>query len=237
DEPVPGRHQGPGREHGGGREPEPERPRARPVPARRARRPRHRPAEPGAHERPRHEHGHLGGRGRVRAPDAALPLPPGLRRSVDRGHAADRRRLRPHREPGRAEGEVRGGAPAMTQRFDAETVTEAMASPRWSALVRTGLDLSAVATWDPAVVRESRVLAPAEAPAPCVPRPPTETWGPSPPAPPPPGGRPPVPPPPVLDPGAPRPAGGPLRWAPPDAPLRGTMPAASANPLQLPPLP
>src|SRR5262249_753208 len=121
-------------------------------------------AEPGGDERPWHEHGHVGGWGRVRAPDAALPVPAGLRRSVDRGHAADRRRLRPHREPGRAEGEVRGGAPAMTQRFDAETVTEAMASPRWSALVRTGLDLSAVATWDPAVVRESRVLVPVAAP-------------------------------------------------------------------------
>jgi hypothetical protein len=125
----------------------------------------------------------------------------------------------------------------MTQRFDAETVTKAMASPRWSALVRTGLDLSAVVTWDPGIVRESRVLVPIDVQALYVPQGSTENMVRIPLALTAPDGQPPVPPTPVLDPGAPRPAGVHLHWAPPDALLRGTMTEASANRLQLPPLP
>ena len=35
-----------------------------------------------------------------------------------------------------------------------------MASPRWSALVRTGVDAATIGTWDPGLVRDTRVLVP-----------------------------------------------------------------------------
>jgi len=38
----------------------------------------------------------------------------------------------------------------MSERFDSDTVLKAMASPRWSALVRTDLDAAGVIHWDPA---------------------------------------------------------------------------------------
>ena len=48
----------------------------------------------------------------------------------------------------------------MSDRFDAETIAKATASPRWSALVRTGVDAATVGTWDPGLVRDTRVLVP-----------------------------------------------------------------------------
>ena len=43
-----------------------------------------------------------------------------------------------------------------------EAVAKAMTSARWATLVRTGLDLQAIGTWDPTLVRESRVLVPVD---------------------------------------------------------------------------
>jgi hypothetical protein len=94
----------------------------------------------------------------------------------------------------------------MSERFDPETVTKAMASPRWSALVRTDLDLDAVTTWDPALVRESRVLVPVDVQALYVPQGSTEPMVRIPLALTAPDGQEPLPPTPVLDPGTPRPA-------------------------------
>ena len=50
----------------------------------------------------------------------------------------------------------------MSRGFDAEEVRRAAASARWSALVRTGLDLASLGTWDGAILRQSRVLVPVD---------------------------------------------------------------------------
>ena len=48
----------------------------------------------------------------------------------------------------------------MSDKFDAETITKAAASPRWSAFVRTGVDAATLITWDPGLVRDTRVVVP-----------------------------------------------------------------------------
>jgi hypothetical protein len=122
--------------------------------------------------------------------------------------------------------------------FDPESVSQAMASPRWSALVRTGLDARAVACWDPRLVRESRVLVPVDVQGLYVPAGSSEPMVRLPLALAAPDGQSPAEPTPVLDPGTPRPAGVHLHWAPPDALLRGTLADnGAANRLQLPALP
>jgi hypothetical protein len=126
----------------------------------------------------------------------------------------------------------------MSPVFDPQSVTKAMASPRWSALVRTGLDANAVAAWDPALVRESRVLVPVDLQGLYVPAGSSEPMVRLPLALAAPDGQNPAEPTPVLDTGTPRPAGVHLHWAPPDALLRGTLADnGTTNRLQLPPLP
>jgi hypothetical protein len=112
-----------------------------------------------------------------------------------------------------------------------------MATPRWTALVRTGLDASAVGLWDPNLVRESRVLVPVDLQALHVPAGSTELMVQLPLALAAPDGEPPLTPTGVLQDGSPRPAGVHLQWAPPDALLRGTLAdSGPTNRLQLPPL-
>jgi hypothetical protein len=126
----------------------------------------------------------------------------------------------------------------MSTKFDPAQIAKAVSTPRWSALVRTGVDASAIATWDPGLVRETRVLVPIDVQAMYVPagsvepmvRIPLSLTAPD--------GQPPAPQPPVLAPGTPRPSGVHLHWAPPDALLRGSLDDhGDTNRLQLPPLP
>jgi hypothetical protein len=126
----------------------------------------------------------------------------------------------------------------MSTKFDPAQIAKAVSTPRWSALVRTGVDASAIATWDPGLVRETRVLVPIDVQAMYVPagsvepmvRIPLSLTAPD--------GQPPAPQPPVLAPGTPRPSGVHLHWAPPDALLRGSLgDHGDTNRLQLPPLP
>ncbi len=126
----------------------------------------------------------------------------------------------------------------MSPIFDPGAVNKAVASPRWTALVRTGLDASAVGRWDASLIRESRVLVPVDLQALYVPAGSTEPMVRLPLALTAPDGQPPSAPTGVLQDGPPRPAGVHLQWAPPDALLRGTLAdGGPTNRLQLPPLP
>lgn len=49
--------------------------------------------------------------------------------------------------------------PPMSQ-LDPGQIKAAMVSPRWSALLRADADVNAIKTWDPGLLRESRVLVP-----------------------------------------------------------------------------
>ena len=95
-------------QHRGRRRPQDARRRA--LPAGRARRARSAPPQRQAHAHQRDQHGDRGRRRRVRTADAALPLPPGVRRPVAGRHAADRRRLPPDQERRPAEDRLPGGA-------------------------------------------------------------------------------------------------------------------------------
>jgi hypothetical protein len=121
--------------------------------------------------------------------------------------------------------------------FDPSSVAKAMASARWTALVRTGLDAASVGLWDPGLVRESRVLVPVDVQALYVPTGSTEPMARIPLALSAPDGQDPPKPTPVLEDGPPRPAGVHLHWAPPDALLRGTLAdSGPTNKLQMPAL-
>jgi hypothetical protein len=122
--------------------------------------------------------------------------------------------------------------------FDPGTIAKAVATPRWTALVRTGIDAAAVGTWDPQLVRETRVLVPIDVQALYVPAGSTEPMVRIPLSLTSPDGQPPAPQPAVLAPGTPRPSGVHLHWAPPDALLRGSLgDHGETNRLQLPSLP
>jgi hypothetical protein len=126
----------------------------------------------------------------------------------------------------------------MSPAFDPESVNKAMASPRWSALVRTGLDRSSIGRWDPGVVRESRVLVPIDLQALYVPAGSSEPMVRVPLALSAPDGQDPPAPTPILDAGSPRPPGIHLHWAPPDALLRGSLAESGpSNRLRMPALP
>ena len=128
----------------------------------------------------------------------------------------------------------------MAGRFDIQTIQQAMVSARWSGLVRLDTTPAALATWDPGLLRESRVLVPVDVQALYVPPgDPTKyvrlpfalTTVDEAPAEPMPA--------PFAD-GAVRQSGVYLHWAPPDALLRGTLqdvPDGSSNRLAMPPLP
>ena len=107
--------------------------------------------------------------------------------------------------------------------FDPKAVTEAMASQRWTAMVRTGLDAAAVGHWDAGLVRESRVLVPVDVQALVVAAGDAEPTVRIPLALTAPDGQDPEKPTGVLEDGPPRPAGVHLHWAAPDALLRGTL--------------
>ncbi|HEY2814120.1 MAG TPA: hypothetical protein VGJ03_11700 [Acidimicrobiales bacterium] len=124
--------------------------------------------------------------------------------------------------------------------IDPTKLAQAQASPRWVALTRGDLDLGTAATWDPTIVRESRVLVPVDVQALYVPTGDAEAMVRLPSAVSAPDGDPPPVTPPPFDPGTPRPAGVHLHWAPPDALLNGTMADRAdgdRNRLGLPPLP
>jgi hypothetical protein len=124
--------------------------------------------------------------------------------------------------------------------IDPTKLAQAQASPRWVALTRGDLDLGTVATWDPTILRESRVLVPMDVQALYVPPGDTEAMVRLPSAVSVPDRNPPPASPPPFDPGTPRPAGVHLHWAAPDALLNGAMADRAAddrNRLGLPPLP
>lgn len=126
----------------------------------------------------------------------------------------------------------------MSPKLDPETVARAVSTPRWSALLRTGVDVATLGTWDTRLVRETRVLVPIDVQALYVPAGSTEPMVRIPLSLTSPDGQPPASQPAVLAPGTPRPAGVHLHWAPPDALLRGSLgDHGDANRLQLPTLP
>jgi hypothetical protein len=126
----------------------------------------------------------------------------------------------------------------MSAKFDPGTIAKATSTPRWSALVRTGVDAATVGTWDPGLVRETRVLVPIDVQALYVPAGSTEPMVRIPLSLTSPDGEQPAPQPAVLAPGTSRPAGVHLHWAPPDALLRGSLgDHGDTNRLQLPSLP
>jgi len=111
--------------------------------------------------------------------------------------------------------------------FSATDIRAAMASPRFAALARAGVDLATWQTWDPTLPRNQRILVPMDVQAYVVPTAQPEPAVavaslPDDPAP--------------FDPGAPRPAGVHLHWALPDALLHGTHDTTS-NALVMPRLP
>jgi hypothetical protein len=124
--------------------------------------------------------------------------------------------------------------------FDPPQLTTAITSPRWTALTRAGLDLTGVITWDHNLLRETRVLVPADVQALYVPTGSTEAMVTLPFALTEPDGQPAKAMPTPFDPGAPRAAGVHLHVAMPDALLRGTLqsqPDGSTNRLGLAALP
>src|SRR5829696_794154 len=122
--------------------------------------------------------------------------------------------------------------------LEPEAIPAAQVSQRWAGLVRTGLDLAAVGTWDPFLVRDTRVLVPIDVQALYVPHGTTESFVRFPFAVTRPDGEPPEPMPEPFDPGAPRSPGVHLHWAMPDALLRGRLTEqAGSNRLGLPALP
>jgi len=124
--------------------------------------------------------------------------------------------------------------------FDPPSMRQAMVSPRWTALVRSGLDLASVEHWDPALLRESRVLAPIDVQALYVPAGSTETIVQLPFTLTEPDGKPARPMPEPFDAGVVPDPGVHLHWAMPDALLTGTLetkPDEATNRLSLAALP
>jgi hypothetical protein len=131
-----------------------------------------------------------------------------------------------------------------------EPVGQAMVTPRWAGLVRLDTDLATIGSWDPGLLRDTRLLVPVDVQALYVPpgtaepmvRLPFDLTTRE--------GDPPPPPEPFI-PGLARPPGVHLHWAVPDALLRGTLtdpapagapppggsPTAVANRLSMPALP
>ena len=128
----------------------------------------------------------------------------------------------------------------MTPAIDPGTLAKAVATPRWSALVRLGLDVPAVVHWDPGLLRESRVLVPVDVQALYVPPGSAEPCAVVPFALTEPDGSPAAPAPAPFADAGPRPPGVHLHWSMPDALLDGTLatrPDGTTNRLGLPALP
>ena len=121
-----------------------------------------------------------------------------------------------------------------------DAILRALESPRWTGLVRVGLDAAQIGHWDPGLLRQPRVLVPIDVRALFVekgsrerfvrlPFALTQADDEEPEAMPEP-----------FAPGETRPAGVHLHWSPPDGLLRGEVtdaPTGTANRLSLPPLP
>src|SRR5436190_18902581 len=191
----------------------------------------------------RHAHGRRGGRSGVRARAAAVPVPPGVRRRRPSGRQPRRRLQADDSDQG-------GGRRRITRRavregpvmsgIDPGRLREAIASPRWTALSRAGLDLASLERWDATLLRESRVLVPIDLQALYVPEGSAEAMVRLPFALTEPDGQPPAEMPAPFDAGAAREPGVHLHWAMPDALLRGTLttkPDGSRNRLELAALP
>jgi hypothetical protein len=123
--------------------------------------------------------------------------------------------------------------------YDPDLVARVMTAARYAALVRTGLEVDEIATWDAGILRDARLLVPIDLQAlyvpagagagePMVRLPSYLRVG---------EGEAPLPPP--FAAGTPRPPGVHLHWALPDALLRGRMrePGAPGDRLELPALP
>lgn len=126
----------------------------------------------------------------------------------------------------------------MSSKFDPAVIRAQSLTARWSALARTGLDLDEVSRFDPALLRESRVLVPIDVQALYVPAGSTEPTVRLPLILTAPDGADPESSTDFLADGPPRESGVHLHWAMPDALLRGKLADnGPANRLALPPLP
>ncbi|HEX5335338.1 MAG TPA: hypothetical protein VFW55_05620, partial [Propionicimonas sp.] len=126
--------------------------------------------------------------------------------------------------------------------FTIDEITKAMVSPRWSALLRTDVNVGAIKTWDATLLRDSRVLVPVDVQALYVaPESPdaAESFVRLPFVLTAPDGQQPEPMPAPFADGTPRPPGVHLHWALPDALLQGTLQDRTdqSNRLDLPALP
>src|SRR5262249_39948084 len=110
------------------------------------------------------------GRRRVRAADAAVPVPGGLWRPDPRRPGAARcgRAVLAEGRPRPAAAPLRGGGVSMVA-YDPGQVLKSQTTARFSALARTDVDLAAISTWDGDLLRESRVLVPVDVQALVVP--------------------------------------------------------------------
>ena len=128
----------------------------------------------------------------------------------------------------------------MSDGFDPGVIKKAMVSSRWAAITRLGTTVDAIGQWDTQLIRQTRVLVPIDVQALYVPAGDTTPFVRLPLAVTSQDGQPPADMPAPMAPGAPRPAGVHLHWAPPDALLRGEVrrvEEGSRNRLGLPPLP
>lgn len=128
----------------------------------------------------------------------------------------------------------------MSPSFNPDQVRKAMVSPRWSGLVRLDVTPEAIASWDPNLLRQGRVLVPVDVQALYVPAGDTSLFLRMPCALTTPDGAPPEAMPDPFAAGVKRDPGIYIHWAPPDALLRGTLqsvPDASQNRLGMPALP
>ena len=128
----------------------------------------------------------------------------------------------------------------MSNGHDPEVIKKAMVSPRWAAITRLGTTVDAIAEWDTDLLRQTRVLVPVDVQALYVPTGDTTPFVQLRFAVTSPDEQPPASMPAPLAPGAARPPGIHLHWAPPDALLRGEVQRVdegSRNRLGLPPLP
>src|SRR5690606_32931793 len=161
-----------------------------------------------------------------------LPVPAGVRRPERHAAAADRcgvpadARL----QADRPRGALRGGDPVSS--LPPDSILRALQSPRWTGMLRVGLDAAQIERWDPTLLRQPRLLVPVDVQALSVEKGSTERFVRLPFALTQPDDEAPETMPEPFAPGETRPAGVHLHWAPPDALLRGAVeeaPAGAAN--------
>ncbi len=111
----------------------------------------------------------------------------------------------------------------MSPVADPKDISQALVSPRWTGLLRADATVAQMGTWDPSVLRQSRVIAPIDVQALYVPPGDTTLYVQLPFALTTPDGAPDAPMPEPMAKGTPRAPGVHLHWAPPDALLTGVM--------------